>query len=272
LLVELKSEPKIKNWVFIKLKDGHLAVGWYNPSIMIWNYTSGMCIRNMTGQEEKYVDLVSLNVKTLISCSRDRTIKMWNTSSGELLKSFTDNLKWGFTRMTLLNDRTVASADWAGVIFIWDIEQGLKMDSLYGHIDSVTSLIYLENYYFASGSLDNAVEIWNYETGEEVKVNLAHDSRINSLVLLRNGHLASAGEDVLKIWNYTSGQLVDTIRGNFKNLNLLENGNLVCLASNGYIQMWHTNNQYNSSKSMNESLKFSFKLILLKLKWILNYL
>jgi WD40 repeat protein len=71
------------------------------------------------------------------------------------------------------------------------------VSTLYGHIISVTDLVLLEKdlNLLASSSEDLTIIVWNYETGEQLNTLNGHSNFINSLVMLRNGLLASCSLD-----------------------------------------------------------------------------
>jgi WD40 repeat protein len=156
-------------------------------------------------------DLISLNEITLISCSEDETIKLWNLTSGRTLRILSDK-KNGFMSLALLKENThmASGSRLGGAINIWDLERASLVKKLYGHTQMVSCVYYLQGDQLASSSTDRKIKIWNYQTGTVVRtVHLIE--RSSSMVLLPNGLLASAGlERSIRIWNFSSGHLVDT--------------------------------------------------------------
>jgi WD40 repeat protein len=151
------------------------------------------------------------------------------------------------------------SGSFGGQIILWNSTTGLKLKTFYGHLIEVTDLLYLEKNHFASSSRDDTI-IWNFDVGEQDKI-LIDGNLVTSLVLLRNGLLASffPRERTIRVWNYTTGELVQEI-GNYKSsfsmlisrifcISLLQNGNLVSLFQAGFINVWYFNNQSEKSKN-----------------------
>ena len=110
----------------------------------------------------------------LASASWDKSIKIWNINSGNLVYTFNS--------------------------------------SNGGHSDWVLPLAYLSNGYLASGSFDNTVKIWNLRTGRLVftfdEKKDVHIKNVNTLVALHDGLFASGSDDTtIRVWNTTTGTL-----------------------------------------------------------------
>jgi WD40 repeat protein len=72
-----------------RLSSYLIASGDENGLIFVWNWLTGERIFNLTGHKSS-VNLNSLDLyddQTLISGSRDRTVKFWNITNGSLIQS-----------------------------------------------------------------------------------------------------------------------------------------------------------------------------------------
>jgi NTE family protein len=103
--------------------------------------------------------LILLNDGTLASASRVGTIKMWDISTGEEIKTLKGHTD-GVTSLILLNDGILASASYDKTIKLWDISTGKEIKTLKGHTDGVISLILLNDGILASASYDNTIKLW----------------------------------------------------------------------------------------------------------------
>jgi WD40 repeat protein len=72
-----------------RLSSNLIASGDGNGTIIIWNWITGGHIYNLTGHTDKlYFNSLDLyDEQTLISGSWDRTVKFWNITNGELIRS-----------------------------------------------------------------------------------------------------------------------------------------------------------------------------------------
>jgi hypothetical protein len=242
----------VQTKTLILLKSGHLASGSCCSAICIWNQTiDGPCVKILNGHVGCVNDLVSLSYETLLSCSADRTIKVWNLNSQTVKKTLIGHLD-EIASLSMLDDNaTLASGSQDGQIFIWNLESGKMRNVLYGHLNRIARIVCLEGMLFASASHDELIKVWNHETAEELRTLVGHSDAVTSIVLLKTGHLASASYDTfIKVWNYTSGQLLDEFRGhqnNIESLCLLRTGNLASGALDRKIKIWHTLNKYNKT-------------------------
>jgi WD40 repeat protein len=239
----------------IQLKDGLLASGSCDTTIMIWNCTNGLLVKLLKVNDDCVHDLIQFNDETLTS-SGFATIKFWNLKSYSRVKTLTVISNGGISSLLLLNTLNIAGGLWDGTIVIWHLKSEKVVNYLYGHINKVASLVYLDKLYLASASRDGSIKIWNYETGDEIRTIKTRSSEVASIVLLKNDLLASAYWDKsIQIWNHTSGHLITTYNGHDDSvisLCLLKNGYLASASYDGYIRMWRVINEMRiSSRNLN---------------------
>ena len=96
-------------------------------------------------------------------------------------------------------------------IKIWDMESGVCLQTLNGHLHWVVCLICLPNGHLVSGSRDRSRKVWDLDRGECIQTLTGHSGFIWCLVLLINGHVASGSENgTIKIWNMHNRQCINT--------------------------------------------------------------
>ena len=112
--------------------------------------------------------MISLNNETLASGSWDKTIKIWDIPTGQLITSLEEEDNYSIRCLLLLNDRiTLASGD--KKIKLWNIITGQVIASssssseLNEHSSYLTSLILLNDKKLASASEDKTIKFWEYE-------------------------------------------------------------------------------------------------------------
>ncbi|MHC0064405.1 WD40 domain-containing protein [Nostoc sp. UIC 10890] len=158
----------------------------------------------------------SPNGQQLASASYDKTIKIWNVSSGQLLKTLTGHSSWVYSVAYSPNRQQLASASDDKTIKIWDVSSGQLLKTLTGHSDRVYSIAYSTNgQQLASASRDKTIKIWDVSSGQLLKTLTGHSSSVISVAYSSNGQqLASASVDkTIKIWDVSSGQLLKTLAG-----------------------------------------------------------
>ncbi len=80
-------------------------------------------------------------------------------------------------------------------IKIWDTEKKECIATLYGHDNSIWSLVVLQNGYIVSGSQDKTMKIWNVEKKEAITTLSGHNHWIQSLTVLQNDYSVSGSYD-----------------------------------------------------------------------------
>src|SRR5256885_1364904 len=80
--------------------------------------------------------------KTLASGSYDKTIKLWDVASGELLRSLEGHRDSVLSVAFSSDGKTLASGSNDTTIKLWDVASGELLRSLEGHRDSVRSVAF----------------------------------------------------------------------------------------------------------------------------------
>ncbi|MEH2129769.1 MAG: ribosome assembly protein 4 [Nostoc sp.] len=187
----------------------------------------------------------SPNGQQLASASSDNTIKIWDVSSGKLLKSLSGHSSPVNLVAYSPNGRQLASASSDKTIKIWDVSSGQLLKTLTGHSDTVNSVAYSPNgQQLASASYDKTIKIWDVSSGKLLKSLTGHSSEVNSVAYSPNGQqLASASADkTIKIWDVSSGKLLKTLTGHSNVVNSVAyspNGQqLASASSDETIKIW----------------------------------
>ena len=151
----------------------------------------------------------SPNGQQLASASEDSTIKIWNVSSGKLLKTLTGHSDGVNSVAYSPNGQQLASASNDKTIKIWNVSSGKLLKTLTGHSSEVYSVAYSPNgQQLASASADNTIKIWDVSSGKLLKSLTGHSIQVYSVAYSRDGQqLASvSGDKTIKIWDVSSSQ------------------------------------------------------------------
>nr|MCU0357733.1 hypothetical protein [Cyclobacteriaceae bacterium] len=111
----------------------------------------------------------------LISISEDKSIRLWNAGTGELMKKFETMIGDGFEGMLYAsalspNGKLLAvagyqvSSEQQNYIVIIDIDKGQQVATAIGHSNVIYSLSFSgSGKYLASGSADGLVKVWSID-------------------------------------------------------------------------------------------------------------
>lgn len=190
--------------------------------------------------------------RTLIaSGSADRTIKLWDSQTGQCLSTLKGHAGWVWSVAFHPQHPWLASASYDHTVRLWNIHTGECLSSLIGHTAPVVGLAFSpDGQWLASSSFDTTIKIWQLATGKCVTTLRGHQKSVWAIAFSPDGQqLASCSYDkTLKLWdtNWNShhGQCLQTLRGHTGSVTCLAfspSGQM--LASGGFdrtIKLWHS--------------------------------
>lgn len=152
----------------------------------------------------------------LVSGGVDRTIKVWNTMTGECLKTLYGHHSWIWKVAAHPNGQWIASASYDYTVKVWDLETGQCLHTLKEHPSSVLSVAFSpDGKWLASGGYDRVIKLWDPVTGECLHTLQAHTNRIWTVMFSPDSQwLFTGGDDrTIKIWHVLTGNCVQTLKG-----------------------------------------------------------
>lgn len=172
----------------------------------IWKPNSEQPV-NMTGHSAAVLSIANTtDGKTLASGSYDRTINIWDLSTGELKYNLTQH-SGRINSVAISRDgKLLVSGSGDGTIRIWNLAIGeeiyspLKSNS--GRVLSVA--ISSDGERIASGSSDGTIKIWNLTTSQEILTLQDGTAQVNSLAFSppERNILASGSHDgIIRVWD-----------------------------------------------------------------------
>jgi WD40 repeat protein len=184
------------------LSNGNLVTCSKTMTIKIWNITSLEMFEISYVQDLEVTSIQLVGVHCLAVGSHDKKIRLWNLTSGENIKTISNDSEVIQCILFLNNSQQLlASGEWDSNINIWNLETTKLVSTLVGHVAPVYALLNLKQDHLASASQDCTIKIWNYQSGQLLQSLRGHSLTISDLILLSDGNLASCSEDkTVKIW------------------------------------------------------------------------
>ncbi|MFB2877694.1 tetratricopeptide repeat protein [Floridanema aerugineum] len=159
--------------------------------------------------------LISPDGKTLFSASDDKTIKIWELSTGKLVRTLTGHTHYIYALAISPDGKTLFSAGAENNIKIWELSTGKVIRILSGHFDTIYALaINPDGQTLVSASNDKTIRIWQWNTGQ-LNTIAGHSGGIFTLAITPDGKTLVSGSDdkTIKIWELNSGREIRTLKG-----------------------------------------------------------
>ena len=164
--------------------------------------------------------------KYFASGSDDGTIKIWETSTGLLLRTLyghngsissiyfspdgTKIVSAGKTKNKYLNPYVKEKSD-DKTIILWDILSGDVLKKFEGHNKSVNSVVISgDGNYLISGSNDSTAIIWDLNSGELIRKFEGHGNIVNSVAVSTDGKYvySCSNDSTVRIWDAKTGNTI----------------------------------------------------------------
>ena len=231
------------------LSNGYVASGSSDGTVNIWNPKTWSSIQKYSEHTSYVLNLDQIDNDTMVSGSYDQTIRIWKISTNETLRIINVN-PTAYSVRVLSNEFQVVCG-FNGTkdnLKIYNYFTNQLVQTLDGHIDSVSSLEILNEQFIASGGYDKKVIIWDLYT-YSIQYNLSkHLTHVTCLKRLSSSLIASSdASGLILVWNYLQGTLVYKLIGHtgalgFSSLDLFDDQTLISGSYDQTVKFWNISN------------------------------
>ncbi|MAT45193.1 MAG: hypothetical protein CL609_22930 [Anaerolineaceae bacterium] len=174
-------------------------------------------IRTIRGHEgEIYSCDIAFDGNSIITASSDKTIRLWDSSSGEQLRKFSGHTDDISCCCITPNNKLLFSGSFDGSLISWDVKTGLPLHTFLGHSSEILACITdPKSEYLISCSMDGLIKIWNITSGDCLYTLSGHEDAVNGCCVSDKSNLliSVSRDNTVRIWNLYSWDALATLRG-----------------------------------------------------------
>ncbi len=151
----------------------------------------------------------------LASGSSDRTVKLWEVSTGRQIRSF-EGTDFKVESIAFSPDGKTIASGGAGGAVLWEVRTGQLVKSFIGQPFAVLSIGFSPNgEVLVMGCSNRFVRLWNIETEEQIRVIDSESSQVDTVAFSPDGRIiaSSSSSDNIKLWDAETGSLIRSFEG-----------------------------------------------------------
>ncbi len=138
-----------------------------------------------------------------LSGSEDKTLRLWEVSSGECLRTFEGHTSRVTSVAWSPDGRHALSGSYDHTLRLWEVSSGECLRTFEGHTSQVTSVSWSPDGRRAlSGSDDHTLRLWEVSSGECLRTFEGHTNQVTSVSWSPDGRraLSASSDRTLRLW------------------------------------------------------------------------
>ena len=154
--------------------------------------------------------------RRLISAGADKTILLWDITTGEVLQSWSDQTSFVNALHLSPDETTLYSGTADGALQAWNLADGSQRWQYTLHAGALNTLAMSpDGQTLVSGGADGRVYVLEANSGNAVHTISAHQGAVNTVAITADGqHIISGGSDRdIRTWSLTTGEAQATLVG-----------------------------------------------------------
>ncbi len=140
----------------------NIVAACFDSIIRIFDSESLELIKTLVGHTKQVNTVAILPIsRYIVSGSDDLTIKIWNSTTFELIATLQSNNNYRVSSIVIYSNSSFASAG-DKTIQVWDSTTFIQINAIIINVNSAY-LVILPNMYIACGSDDTTIQIWTFQ-------------------------------------------------------------------------------------------------------------
>lgn len=189
-----------------------MYIACYDGHVRVVDAQNGALLADWVAHESSCNSLsLSQDGSKLLTCSWDKTAKVWNSSDGRLLKIL--DVQSGVYDCALSADGSLAGLCVGNELQVWGIETGEKSGECKGHQQNLSEVAFSPNGEFiVTSATGEPARIWNAQTRELIAVLGDESQSADTAIYSHDGNTIATGRrGIVNVWNSNKLKLQKTI-------------------------------------------------------------
>ena len=153
--------------------------------------------------------------KFLVTSGDDKTVRVWDVTSGKTLRSFQGHMTKATAVAARGDGKQVASASDDGAVRVWDLNASDEHRAMTDSKESLWAVaVSPDGKRVASAGADKKIRVYDPDTGK-LEATLDAGAAMTSLAFLSDSNrlVAGGGDKVIKVWDVTAKKAVQELPG-----------------------------------------------------------
>lgn len=185
--------------------------------VNVWDLTPGYAEAKLEQTIENHADWVfgvafSADGKYLLTCSRDKTAKVWDLTAKESVLTFPDHQNPVYGVAVKADGKVGISVGEDNQVRFWNATgDGKQVRAVGGHTKAILRVVcHPKQPLLATCSADTTVRLWNADNGKAARTLSGHTDWVYALALSPDGERLASGSwnGEVKVWNIADGKPV----------------------------------------------------------------
>jgi WD40 repeat protein len=237
----------IRHLKCLPYKNGYVASASNDNTTNVWDTQTWTSIQRYTNHTSWVRSLDQIDNDTMVSGSKDKSIRIWKISTGETLIVINVNAEVFVVRVFSIEYKQILCGTGGTIdnLKIYNYDTGDLIQTLIGHSSSILSIEMLSEQFMASGSSDKKVIIWDLFSYSIKYTLTGHTSEVFCIKRLSSNLIASGDwSGKIIVWNWLTGERIFNLTGHtnaiYNSLDLYDDQTLISGSSYGKtVKLWN---------------------------------
>jgi hypothetical protein len=191
------------------------AILTLKPAMPIWRLLHDRSKRTFTGHTASVTAVAfAPDGRAILSASRDKTLKLWDVATGDLLRTFVGHTS-DVTAVAFAPDgRTALSA--SGEVKLWDVATGEVLWTV-PHSSAIEIIFMPDGATALSADWEMNIKRWNTTKGEVLQTVTGREDGVSDIRFAPDRRTAlsggTLGNNTCKLWDVVTGTVLRTLTG-----------------------------------------------------------